>query len=338
MKTKNEIDFTVVLDIPFTNEELRNGLYFTKYLPREKESIEIIEGKFAIKIYFSYLKKHLDLVANDFIKRQQEIKRHYNISVNSLRFNISTSIPLTLYNDLGKELLNKSTEQFSQEVMDVAVKIYERIFDFARNFKRQFWLSHIEHDKKNFVGFFLKTNAIWEYNGIRKRLYLKNHVNKIKCIIDTELDEGSISKRYWSELNEFLQANSKSKTEQVFLSNSFFYLAHNQTRMAIIEAVIALEHTIKKNNCETIKKYIPEDEFTYIKKLFLKKNQFSIPFGLTVTKMKNSLEAKGISSNDIMKTIEYRNMIMHNSQKEINYSTARKCLLNIKRFIKFISL
>jgi len=332
-----EKDFTVVLDMPFTKEEFGNGLYFTKFLPREKESIEVNEGRFSIKIYFSYNRKHLNHVSNDFIKRQSEIRHFLNITVNSLRFKINTSIPRALYDELGKEILNSSTEEFCKEVMRVALKLYHKIFDYSRNIKKQFWLLAIEHHKEHFVDFFLKTNAVWEYNGNPQRLYLKNHVTTLEIIIDSEFEKSYLSRRLWKDLGEFLQTNSTSKTEQVFLSNGLFYLTQKQTRVAILEAVIALEHTIKKNNCEKIKRFIPKEEFEYIKKLLLKKNQFSIPLGLILAKVKKSLELKGISAEYIIKAIEIRNMIMHNSQKEIKYSTARKCILNIEKFIEFIS-
>ena len=328
--------FILTLDLPFTDKELGDGVVFTKFLPREKEAIELKVATYNIKIYFSYERKHLNHVLNDFIKRQKDIKKHINISTNTLRFKINTEITNNLYKLLGEEVLNKETECFCRNIMNEILKLYDRIFDFTRNVLNQVWLKQFKYSLDNFVDFFLKTNAVWTYEGKLKRLYLQNHTTTIDIVTDSNAEQTYLSYRTCNELKDYLKKKRKAKTEQIFLANGLEYLERKNTRMAILESVIALEHYIKINNCVNIKRFIPEDEFEYIKKLLLKKNQFSIPMGLLLVKISNKLKRNNISIEDILKSIELRNNIMHNSQKEVNYQTARKFVFNIQNFIKYL--
>ncbi len=329
-------EFILTLDLPFTDKELSHGIIFTKFLPRRKEAIELKVNTYNVKIYFSYEKKHLNHVSNDFIKRQKDIKRYVNILTNTLRFEINSNISNNLYELLGNEVLNKETECFCRDIMDTILKLYDLIFGFMRNILNQVWLKQFRYPLDNFGDFFLHSNAIWMYEGKLKRLYFQNNTTTITVVIDRNAEQRYMSKRAWNNLKFYLEEGKNAQTEQIFLANSLEYLDRKNTRMAILESVIALEHYVKTNNCVNIERLIPENEFEFIKKLLLKKNQFSIPIGLILAKISNKLKLRRISVEAILKSIELRNMIMHNSQKEVNYQTARKCIFNIRDFIKYL--
>lgn len=331
------LQFTVRLDLPFTDQELGDGLVFSQYLPREKEAIEYTANDYKIKMYFGYEKKHLNHVSNDFIKSQKEIKRHVNISTNSLRLKITTDISEELQDSLGKEILNGETEKFCKELMSVALESYNYVFDFTRNILKQSWLQHISYSLDNFGDFFLRTDAVWEYEGQLTRLNLKGLVTTTAVVFNTNQERTYVDRRNWKRLEKFIKKKQKPKTEDVFVANSLEHLESQKTRMAIIEAVIALEHFVKKNDCANVKKFFPKDEFECIKKLFLKKNQFSIPLELIFIKLEKRLTSRDISTDVVMRAVELRNQIMHNSQKEVNYVTARKCVSNIQKLIVCIN-
>ncbi|NTW33331.1 MAG: hypothetical protein HGB12_12040 [Bacteroidetes bacterium] len=329
--------FNIILDLPFANQEFANGVIFTKFLPRKNEAIKLNVGKFSFEIYFSYDAKHLRHISNDFIKRQKDIKKHLNILTNSLRFEVSTEIEDELYVLLGNDTLNKETELFCRDLMANILHVKERIYDFARNVLHQVWLKPISYSFDNFNNFFTSTGSLWEFNGKYKRLHLKGIPHRISISVNTN-DNTYISKNNWNRLSCYLEKDSKAKTEQIFIANSLEHLEQNNTRMAILESVIALEHYIKINNCENIQNYIPKMEFDYVKQLLLKKNQFTIPLGILLAKVSNKLKQQKISRDNILKAVEIRNMIMHNSQKEINYQTAQKCIYSINRFIEFLKI
>jgi hypothetical protein len=325
--------FVLTSDLPFTDHETNNGIVFTKFLPREDEALEVIIDGYRIKMYFSYEKRHLNHVSNDFITRPIEINGHINICTNSLRLQMHKDITQELFNLLADKSLNSETETFCRNLMCVIIKCYDYIFDYMRNILKQVWLQHFTYSSTNINSFFSYVNAVWSCKGQLRPLCLKGQSSTISVSYDTSREDSYVSKQKWNELRHFIEEKRKSKTVDIFIANSLEYLESSNTRMAILEAVIALEHYIKNESCENIKSFIPTDEFVYIKKLLLKKHQLSIPMGLILIKMGKELESSNITAEDINRSIELRNMIMHNSQKEVNHKEALNCVINIKNLI-----
>ena len=329
-------EFNLKLDLPFAENEFDRGIIFTKFLPRAKEAIEVKRGQHNYKIYFSYDRKHLDHVSNDFIKRQKDIKKHINILTNSLRFEITSNIDDKLYESLGNEILNAKTASFCKELMKNILEINAQIYDFTRNIMHQTWIDDYNYTLENFIGFFLSTNAVWNYNGKPKRLYLKGHTQSITVVISSEAEKCYLSKNAWKELQNYISSGNHSKTEQIFIANSIEHLEKGNNRIAILEAVISLEYFIKMNNCENIRVFLPDEEFPYIKKLLLKKGQFSIPLGIILTKLYKKKKITKASKDNILRAVELRNMIMHNAQKKLSNRTVRKCVHSARDFINML--
>lgn len=329
--------FSLTLDIPFTDQELGSGLEFCEFLPRAKDAITFKSEQYDLKLYFSYDRKHLNHVNNDFLKSQKDIKKWRSISVNALRLDITTEIGTELYDQLGNDKLNTETEAFCKEVMNVAVETYNTIFDFARNILKQSWLQHVSYPAHNYGDFFLHTNSVWEYKGQRKRLYLEGYVSEFSVVVNMNKDPSHIDRRNWKALAKHIESGKKPKTQDVFLSNSLEHLESKKTRMAIIEAVIALEHVVKDDGCKNLKPFLPAQEFNCVKRLITKKNQFSIPLELFLIKNEKKIAKRGISKDEVLSAVEFRNNIMHNSQKEINYAKARRCITNVKKLVALIA-
>jgi len=328
-------EFNLIVEIPYGEFLSKKGIVFTKFLPRESDAIKIKKDGFESLIYFSYDKKHLNHVSNDFLKSQKKIKHFLNIEVNTLMLKVKTSISNKLYNQLGKGINNQYTEEFSKKVMSFILVEYKNIFNYVKFRKSQFWLEEYTYELQNFSDFFLKLNAIWDYNGTSKRFHLKNTVTSLTINLDSDIEKTYISKKEWSNIGLFISKDNKIKTEELLISNSLKHLDGDNGRLAIIEISICLEYFVKSNKCANLKKIISQDELKYINKLF-SKELFSIPLEIILHQVEPYLLKESIDKQLILNTIELRNNIMHNAQKNIDLIQAYKSIKNIIHFINFI--
>ena len=277
-------------------------------------------------------------MCKDFIKSQKEVKKQFNIFVNNLKFELKKSISDELYSNLGNNIKNVETENFLKEVMKISVEVYYSIFDFLRNILKQTWIKKKHFKIINYQDFFLKTNAIWTFDDKLQRLYLENQTTHIDINLSESFFTGEkyVSKKKWKELGDFIINNKKAKTEDLFLANSFEHLDLFNSRLALIESVIALEHFLKKDKSKVLKRYFSKEELKIISKLFKKKGQFSVPTEIILLKLNNKLKKQKISSKFILDAIDKRNQIMHNGTKNIDVSESRKLVKNIILFIHFL--
>ncbi len=329
-------NFNLTLDLPFGDEFLETGIVFSKFLPRKKESIKINKNGFEISIYFSYKKDDLQHISNDFIKRQKDIKKHINIMTKSLRLEFNKEIDEKLYQDLANENLSPESKILSEELKKTSIELYNAIFDYTRNSKKQIWIKRSYYNMLDLQNFFLKTKATWTYEGTKKSFKFKKPLMDITITLDDSLEKNYISKKSWDELSDILSNNKTSSTEDLFIADSLEHLNNNNYRMAIIESVIALEHSLKNNNCENIETYLPTEDSYYIKKLFFEKKQFSIPTEIVLIKMKKQLEEQNISPELILKIINKRNEIINSGSVNIANEEARELVENVIKLIIFL--
>jgi len=334
----NLIEFNLELDLPFSNSPTNDKIIFSKFLPRMKEAIEIRENDFEIKLYFSYNYEDIDSINYQILKSQKKIKEQMNIYVKSLKLEIRTFITPQLYHELGNQEYNNNTLKFLKKISDQSIDLYDNIFNYLRNIKKQTWLKKIYFDRKNFQQFLLQSNAVWIYKNNRQRLSLKEQRTELVIDLDDSFFTGEkyVSKNDWDNLSVFLKENNKIKSEDFFIANSLEHLESKNYRIAIIEIVIALEHFIKNNKCKNIESFLQNEEFIYLKKLFIKKQEFSIPMEIMLYKLNKKLVKKDISPDMILEIIKIRNEIMHNGSKVIEKYKSKKLVRNVIKFIEFI--
>jgi hypothetical protein len=253
---------------------------------------------------------------------------------------------------------NDSLESFYRELYDLIVAVYRPLASYIRNIARQYWLEPVFHERRVIYGNYLQnhchdsvwldTDGTWQplffgLHDTKEVVYLEpNTVAEItfenQLVDDSEYPFGEdrvkakpIDTQMWSELATFIQEGKEAPIITVLIANSLNHLETGNSRLAIIEAVIALEVSIHMFVPKLIA-HIPGADVIDRDSLnaLIKKMGFG-PFsrlGLSTIKGIIGLADKDVG--EVHRAVEVRNNIVHNSQMNIDRREAQRYVYAIE--------
>jgi len=310
-------------------------LVFCGFLPEKNNSpLEFShdDGKYNILIYCSgkeqLSKSRYPLVDMD------EIRKLGNIHCESLTMEIDV-------NDCDPEIIealdanspNKKTDDFGLAISNLILDTQNRIIDYFRNIMKQASIDQVSMDQQYFQGFLNRCHTFW-LNSKGKWQRLRPAI-KLHQRIEIIVYKNAVDKNKWLELSDFVSNRRKSKMINILIANSIRYRSEKNGRMAVVEAVTALEAAIKHllptaiMNAMEVPNVTENELDNFIEKAGLRQT-VSLLFKI----LQNVL---GISEEDLehlTKAIDTRNNIVHNQQREVPIKNAIKYVNTIKTVIE----
>jgi hypothetical protein len=215
---------------------------------------------------------------------------------------------------------------FQSEIQTIIKQIAEKLIKNIRNHFGQWWISeNIPCDNNSFnTILWLDNDGKWKQIG-----------RKIICLTLCMHVMG-LSKNNWQELGDRLKNDTNPDMIDIMIANAFAHIDNNNGRMAIVEAVGALEATIKRclpSLLTTIADPpIPENLLdNAIEGMGLR-----LTTNICFTHLSNKI---GLNSDDCSKclvAIDIRNNIIHNQQRDVSLEKAREGVVAIDQIIQFI--
>ena len=238
---------------------------------------------------------------------------------------LSEEIAVLLRDPKTKE--TEKLEKFRQDVMEYFKRILIMLINNIRNHFEQFWLSeNLPFDKRIYY------DALWlDSDGELRRVFPKT-----VCLRSTMRTSG-LTESDWQELETRLQTKARVDMIGTMMANAKGHLENDNSRMAIVESVCALESTIKQNLPPLLSKIvdtpIPEKMLhDAIEKMGLRLTA-KIFFEHTYNKFH-------LDSNDCkncLLCIDSRNEIIHGKRRTIAVNDAKKLVGAIEKIIKSLS-
>ena len=326
---------TVMLNLNFYGD-----LLFCGFLPESKADYietDSADGKYQLLLFLSDRNKQLsDLDKGNLPTDPEQLRKQMTLHCNSLSLKIQ-------FFDIDPEICNaleegKSTEKIlalKKEIYDIVLVIHNRIIDYFRNVKKQYWLEPLDLDHRNYQSFLDQCDVVWLNSNSEWRSFPRDNKQEVYFNLYMPDEEQGVNEKDWRQLSSFITQTKPAKMRDVLLANSYKHLAQNNGRLAVIEAVIAFESALK----QLLPKVIvcipgaPEITEKEIDKVLEKAGLRAI----TEVVLKIIMVPVGLNNDDIetaIKAVEARNPIIHNAQRTIEITKARQYVHTIQKIIE----
>ena len=235
--------FKLKLNLPFED----GGLVFTSFLPEtEADALHLRLGddKYHITLYLSDRKRQLSGFIGDLPNDAEQLRKHLTIGCRALTVEVEVAQPdPDVVNALEADAPTEKTERFGQNIFSVVMQVHNGVVSFCRNILKNPDLTPTSVDPRNY-GNFLDAccNAHWlDSNGQWRRFIVDRRPGVLLSL--TLLPKG-LDKSRWVEMASFVENGRQAPMIDVLMVNSLQHLGQENGRLALIEAVIALESAI----------------------------------------------------------------------------------------------
>jgi len=336
----------IQLDLRFegTNPE---SIILKGFLPEAKADglhVSLREGRYLAVIYMSDRRKQKGNVS-DFPADPEELKNHMTLMCRGLTVEIEDTKPdADVIADLEAKRVTKGTESYALEIVQLGIQIHNGIVEYFRNFANQIWLEPIISNPNSektpqflvseFKARWLDSNGEWQpfaavVKGPGIALSFRSNFGR------------SVDRAEWDQVatfvEKFVETRKRAPLFNVLLANSHQHLDSLDGRLAVMEAVIALESALKlllskvlpempgfpQMNEKTLNGLIQEAGLRFVAKAVLKTIATSV--GLNDDDIDTALEA-----------IVTRNRIIHLHALEIDVAQARRYVAAIEKVVKIL--
>lgn len=327
--------FRLRLNLPFED----GGLLFRGYLPETEADalhLRLEEGKYHITLYLSDRAKQLSKPHGDLPTDPGKLGNYLTIGCRALTMEMVVAEPdPDVVSALEADKPTEKTERFGQDIFGVVMQVQYGVVDFCRNILKKSNLTPTSVDPRNYENFLeVVCDARWlDSNGQWRRFLVdQNHTAHITL---TAWTKSGLDKSKWVEMGSFLEKGRKAPMTDVLMVNSFQHLRQENGRLAVVEAVIALEAAIQQLmpkamlNLPGAPQLTEEELQTGVEKLGLR---YVTEVVLKVIKDWAKLEPDVIE--EVIKAVVARNNIVHNAQRTIDIKEARQYVGAIRLVIE----
>jgi hypothetical protein len=253
--------------------------------------------------------------------------------------------PRGVHYGIGPE--HEDYEQYSNRyldlglnVLELALKIYNRFIAYARNHKSQFWLPERPFDKTRLA----VMNVAFE-----AKVRSKDHGWVRWCppgtyaiTIDTAGKETSIKKDDWVRLQEFVSGDSRPNIVLELLANAQLLIDEERRRSAIIEAASALEIAVSEfASSPKLDDLVAKDLLARLDSKSLHSQVKHLGFSGSIRYLLPLLFPADILPMDIIKScqqvIEIRNNVVHNRQRDISPERIRLLVASVREACEILA-
>jgi hypothetical protein len=226
------------LDLSF-----ESPIVFKGFLPREQINnlhFTLHDKRFEVRLFLSDPEKQLEM-----LQVPETITNEMHLPCKGLTVELADyNPPASILQALEQGNYNEFTEAYGKELYELVVTIHNRIVDYFGNQQRQYWLSSIRSDPEMFDSHLSTMEARWQdsVGEWRKLRVTGRAVLSFKLSI---LGNG-LSVDQIETLSNFLENKRQLPIWDVLLANAQRHLSEEEGRIAIVEAVAALEAAIKR--------------------------------------------------------------------------------------------
>ncbi len=340
--------------MPTLTVKLQNGIkfenggpVFTRWLPTSNSNkIKINKGNLELTLWFEEKDFFLGAPAP-----KKEKKTHINMDARCIYAEvkvkkITKKLASYIENYDPKKLHdkeNKSAEDFKklgEEIYLLILSKVNRLIDYTRTEKAQYWLDEKEIDTGNMESFYVECSAIHKVNDGAWKRFRPTDNSMLTVYMPSE--ETLIKKNEWPKFTSFIQGDARSNLVKSLLVSADKLESKGHRRSALTESVTALEvalsefsehpreniypkKIIERLNIKTLKAYVKRIGFT---------GSFNYLLPLLFTESRLSLEV----IQTCRKAIEMRNNVVHEGQRDVHEKQLRKFLINIRKCCETLAL
>ena len=244
MRPQKENSMLVKMEVPFEFSEkhrVSNDMAFDRFLPRLEDSIQIEENDLSIKMGFD--NTCLSILGP---KESVDVSKFHHVPVEKVLVEVTV-------NNVSQPLLNhimsgSPSEGVDKAILDdydtLGVRIYEftikyvnRLIQFARAKKGQYWLEEFVMDSANIMRAFGEFSARAYIDGKQYKWRPRLLISSSSIVPSGDV---LINQDDWRTLPAFLE-RGKSPLVGQLLAGAWFLNMKGHRRAALTEAVIALD-------------------------------------------------------------------------------------------------
>lgn len=323
------------------------GIILDGFLPVGKANglhLDLTDGRYVVVAYMSDRQKQKGNVSDFPPSDLNGLTPLRTVMCRALTVEIEDTQPNpNVVSSLKAKEVTTETEEYAYEIANLVIQIHNGVVEYFRNFARQVWLEPIvqkPNDSKTLKYLINELAIMWvDSDGALRPLALSTG-GPMVAFKDFRTDFGrSVGKDEWNRVAPFVELfienNKSAPLLKVLLSNSRRHLDIQDGRLAVVEAVIALESAIKQFLPKTILRIpgAPQIEEKLLDKLIEEAG-----LRLSTNVILNMIApATGIKSEEIQSVlvaVEERNKIIHQRQRKVELPKAKRYVLAIERVVE----
>jgi len=225
------------------------------------------------------------------------------------------------------------TEQFGAEIFEVVVWAHEGVVHYFRNILKQHWLQPLRLDPRNYQSFLDKCSAVWLDSSGKWRRFrvVRENVQHITVTVP----QGGATREMWADVSRFVEQNKRAPMRDVLIANSLQHLQEENGRLAVVEAVAALESGVEELLSAVIRSLpgAPEIQQELLDKLIERAGlRIATEVGLKAIQTSADIEDQDIEL--ILDAINARNNVLHGQQRMLAIAQARTYVSAIRRVLE----
>ena len=222
---------------------------------------------------------------------------------------------------------NGEVTKFRKDVESIIDNVYTRVVDLLRNQFGQYWLSPtLPRDNKAW------NNAEWlDSDGEWKPVFPPT------IYLESRIRKPGMSKGDWDEFGNLLKHNSRSDMMWTMIANARVYLEIDNGRMAVVEAVAALEAALKqlipKLLSRSVSPPLPEKLIDRV----IEKTGLRLTAEILFKHLEEKYQLVPESCKQCLSAIDTRNTIIHQKQRHVDVSKAWTMVEAIAEIVVFLT-
>jgi hypothetical protein len=332
LKLRFDLNFsgTIVL-YGFLPETPSDGLHLTSGL-----------GRFSITAYMSDRSKQLENLGNISIPTDRdELRKQPSLMCKGLTIEIQDASPeQNLLKSLTTKVWTDETRGNMAELVELAYSVSNGIVEYFRNLGQQSWLEPSTPDGFNaqkslqFVlqelrAKWLDSNNVWQPITVGQKSWMMRHRSLFMDGVDIEewrRDVGTF-------VEAFINRGKRAPISDVLIANSLRALDQQNGRLAIVEAVIALEGAVKDILPQVLSGSRSIELDTDLIDELIKEAGLRLTVKVILRANADRLQIDGKDIDLVSSAIEVRNVIVHQKQREVELSQAEEYVFAIRKVI-----
>ena len=318
------------------NLQFSGDLTFKGFLPETKaDSLHFYlqERKYHVILYLSDREKQLSML-DDIPEDPKEIERIITLYCKGLTMEIEVAdVDPEIIEALEASQPTEKTEYFGREIFNLVIEIHSMIVSYFRNIMKQYWIEFLTLNPDNYQSFLDEWNTVWlGSNSKWQRFFV---VRKQVLSFTSYIHKNGVDRDTWGQISTFIEKGGRAPMRDVLIANSHQHLSQNNGRLAVVEAVTALESFIKQFLSKVILRLpgAPQIEEKQLDRLIQKTGLRLV----TEVGLKMIMASADLRSEDIKiaaKAVEARNEILHGPRKGLEISLAQEYISAIERVIE----
>lgn len=315
------------------NLHFTDALVFSDFVPMTEEDaikVTLQEGKYHAKIYIADPKKqleHYELLSKDWESYLSSIFYCLGLTVYIDVKTVSQQIVTALETDQPTE----ETEYFGREVYKVVFGLQRAMESYFRNVNLQHWVDQTNYDPQDYQNYLDSCEATWlDSDDQWRKLRVAMKPRKTLSVIW----RNGVTRNEWHELESFIDENKSPPIQRILLANSLRHLDQGNGRVAILEAIIAVEAVAKSLFTHVVvhRSAFPQIKESLFENLF-REAGLSLAAEISLKMVKNAVGLTDDEIDIVLTTIKQRNAIVHKGMLNIEINEARKHIIVIQHVI-----